>query len=245
VVLVKALPHRSSDYFETVCCAGVGRDFRWRRLYPVPFRVLEEEQQFSRWSWVRYKFTSPSNDPRRESQKVDPASIVSAKQLNAPERSRLARMLTRMSTAEAEARGESLTLVKPKSLSFSWRKKSEAELSEERIKHNKLASQISFLNKTPDPLEPCPYDFSVDWTDQLGSKHTHTCDDWETSTAFFRRRMAGGDAGALSSLRQTYEDEYLQRGMRLALGTHSRRNKQWLLVGMIRVDDDPQAELSL
>ena len=40
VILIKAQPHRSSRYFETVCCAGVGRDQMWRRQYPVPFRIL-------------------------------------------------------------------------------------------------------------------------------------------------------------------------------------------------------------
>ena len=76
VILVKALPHRSSNYFETVCCAGVGADMRWRRLYPVAFRVLDDEKQFRRWDRLSYRFTTPSDDKRRESQKVDPDSIM-------------------------------------------------------------------------------------------------------------------------------------------------------------------------
>ena len=244
VILVKALPHRSSDYFETVCCAGVGRDHKWRRLYPVPFRILEPGQQFSRWSWLRYRFTSPSHDGRRESQKVDPASILKGSPLNVLERSRIARRLTRRSTAEAEANGESLTLVKPSALSFDWRKKSDAEVADERVKHRVLVSQLSFLNAAPTPLEPCPYEFTFTWADQLGAKHRHTCDDWETSTAFFRRRARDGETAALASLQKTYEEDYSRRGVRLALGTHSRRDKQWLLVGVLRVDDDPQVELA-
>lgn len=153
-------------------------------------------------------------------------------------------MLTRRSTAEAEANGESLTLIKPSSLSFAWRRKSDAEVQGERAKHLKLVNQLSLFNAAPKPLETCPYEFTFAWTDQLGANHRHTCDDWETSTAFFRRRVACGEVAALTSLQKTYEEDYLQRGIRLALGTHSRRNKQWLLVGVLRVDDDPQAELS-
>ena len=49
--------------------------------------------------------------------------------------------------------------------------------------------------------------------------------------------------GGLDSLKKTYEQDYMQRGMALAIGTHSRRNNQWLLVGVIRVDDIPQLDL--
>jgi len=243
VILVKALPHRSSNYFETVCCAGVGHDMRWRRLYPVAFRILNEDQQFKRWHWVSYRFTRPSNDPRAESQKVDHDTISVSKQLRDSERSRIARQLTRESTTEAESRGESLTLLRPDGVRFSWKKKSLTELEAEARKHADLANQLSMFNKPVEPLNPCPYEFSFEWRDSAGAKRNHTCDDWETSTAFFRRREADGEEKALLSLRKTYEEEYPQRGMRFALGTHSRRSNQWLLVGVLRVDEHPQAEL--
>jgi len=41
----------------------------------------------------------------------------------------------------------------------------------------------------------------------------------------------------------TYEEEYLKKGIRFALGTHSRRDEQWLLVGILRVDEQIQPEL--
>ncbi|MBN2974375.1 hypothetical protein JW805_20485 [Roseomonas aeriglobus] len=30
-----------------LCCAGVGRDRKWRRQYPVPFRILAEGRNLS------------------------------------------------------------------------------------------------------------------------------------------------------------------------------------------------------
>lgn len=243
VMLVKALPHRSSNYFETVCCAGVGRDLKWRRLYPVAFRILEGAQKFKRWDWVTYQFTTPENDTRRESQKVVHESIALSGKMKQSERSRIARHLTRETTDEAEAKGESLTLLKPTDVRFSWKKKSVAELSDERAKHAVLANQLSLFNDPVEPLEPCPYEFSFKWKDETGQDRRHTCDDWETSTAFSVRRDAYGEEAGLKSLQQTYEVEYPQRGMRFALGTHSRRNNQWLLVGVLRVDENPQAEL--
>lgn len=246
VILVKALPHRSSNYFETVCCAGVGADMRWRRLYPVAFRVLDDEKQFRRWDRVSYRFTQPSDDRRRESQKVDPQSIAVTGKLSPNERSRVARLLTRDCQKHAESLGESLTLVRPDNVSFVWKRKSDAAIEREQQKHTALTAQLSAFERQVQPLVPCPYTFRFSWTDGAGVARRHTCDDWETSTAFFRRREAlGSEAEALMSLRRTYEDDYVRRGVRFALGTHKRRQEQWLLVGVIRVDDSPQTELPL
>ena len=237
---MKALPHRSSNYFETVCCAGVGRDRRWRRLYPVPFRVLEDWQKFGRWNWVTYSFTSPAHDGRVESQKVVPETIAVGPKLNEPERHRIACDLTRESVDEAAARGETLTLIRPTDVRFSWVRKTDQALSEEREKHAALVRQVSFLDRPAKPLEPCPFEFAFKWQSPTGKTHEHTCDDWETSTTFFRRRQSDGEAAALQSMKHTFEVDYPTKGMRFALGTHSRRKNQWLLVGVLRVDEDRQ-----
>ena len=245
VMLVKALPHKSSNYFETVCCAGVGHDMKWRRLYPVAFRTLEAGQKFSRWDWVSYEYTTPSKDTRPESQKVDHETISVSKSMKPSERFALARRMTRERTDEAASLGESLTLLRPDNVRFSWRRKTDEEVAVERIKYAALADQLSFLHDAPKPLEPCPYEFTFKWRDVAGKGRTNICDDWETSTAFFVRRGSKGEQGALESLRDTFEVEYPQKGMRFALGTHSRRSAQWLLVGVIRVDETDQGELPL
>lgn len=248
---MKALPHRSSNYAETVCCAGIGHDAKWRRLYPVQFRILENEQKFKRWQWIQYEFTTSKNDTRAESQKVIPESITAKGILKARERVTILNPLIRPTLKDADTKGESLTLLRPKTISFSWKRKSETQISDERIKHAELANQLSLLDKNPaPPLTPCPYSFHVKWTDQENSNHMHTCDDWETSTAFFvRRRSEENDEAALNSLKSTYENDYMRAGMAMAFSTHSRRNvtygtdNQWLLVGLIRIDDSPQGDL--
>src|ERR1700693_961807 len=67
VVLVKALPQPSKTYGETVCCAGVTADRRWKRLFPVRFRHLAGENSFSRWQWVEFSYRQPTHDRRLES----------------------------------------------------------------------------------------------------------------------------------------------------------------------------------
>lgn len=151
--------------------------------------------------------------------------------------------MTRSDVGEAKALGETLTLVEPAEVRFAWKSKSQKQLEDERGKHLELVNQLSMLNDPVEPLEPCPFEFTFKWKSVAGSEHSQICDDWETSTAFFHRRRVQGELAALQSLKQTYEVDYLNRGMRFALGTHSRRDQQWLLVGVLRVDDQEQGEL--
>ena len=42
---VKTYPTLSRKYGETVCTAGLREDGSWVRMYPVPFRRLDEAEQ--------------------------------------------------------------------------------------------------------------------------------------------------------------------------------------------------------
>jgi len=248
-IVVKARPHRSSNYFETVCCAGIGRDGKWRRQYPVPFRILADDQKFGRWSWISYEFTKSKNDRRTESQKVIPESLMVGDKVNKGERTNLLNSLVRESFAEADNKGESLTLLRPVDLELRGTKKSVSEVDAERQKHIELSRQMSFLDTTARPLEPCPMRFRLHWKDSSGKRRDHDCDDWETSAAYSRFESAHGSEEALRILKEKYEEQYFKAGLALAFSTHSLRNattgtkNQWLLVGMIRLDFFQQRDL--
>ena len=47
LVTVKTYPELSKTYGEAVCSAGLREDGTWMRLYPVPFRRLDEREQYS------------------------------------------------------------------------------------------------------------------------------------------------------------------------------------------------------
>lgn len=254
LVLVKALPHPSSKYSETVCCAGIAPDtddpagaWSWRRQYPVPYRMLKDDQAFRRWDWISYEYRPRKSDRRVESRSVQSDSLKVIDRLNDPlERARYVRRMVRESTNDAESRSESLCLIEPHDVRFSWKRRTHAELTSQRRKHQALADQLNLLDgPPPEPLEPCPFAFYFDYTSSDGERHRHSCEDWETSTAFFRRRRSeGGEDAALESLRKTYEEEYPRRGMLFAMGTHSV-HPIWLLVGVLRVDPDPQSDMFL
>jgi hypothetical protein len=248
-ILIKAQPHRSSKYFETVCCAGVGRDHKWRRQYPVPFRILDDSQKFSRWSWIKYRYVKSDGDPRAESQKVLPESVVVGEQIRSSERANFLQPLIRNSFADSDARRESLCLIRPLELELRAFEKPDSEIRSEELKHKALADQLSMFDQTARPMKPCPMSFVVHWRDQDGKQRSHECDDWETSAAFNRFERQYGRAKAIEILKKKYEEEYFKAGLVLGFSTHSRRNvefgtsNQWLLVGLIRLDETAQGSL--
>lgn len=251
MILIKAQPHRSSGYFETVCCAGIGRDQKWRRQYPVPFRILKDDQKFGRWQWISYEFVTPKDDQRKESQKVLSKSLVAKDLMKKSERSRFLAPLVRGSLKEADAHRDSLALVRPQRIRLEAIAKSADELAAETKKHKLLADQLSLLeeDETVEPLTPCRMQFVLHWTDQDGANHRQECDDWETATAFNRFDQNYGESKALTYLKHKYEEQYFKAGLVLGFSTHSRRNieygarNQWLLVGLIRLDEERQQSL--
>ncbi len=249
-ILVKAQPHRSSRYYETVCCAGVTRTGQWRRIYPVPFRMLAPDSKFTRWDRITYKYTTPLDDPRRESQKVPPETIVCHEPMKKSERTRLITPLIKESFAEAEANNDSLALLRPSEFTFFWKKKSLARIEIERQKHADLVNQLPLLDAArPKPLEPAPYEFRMKWQSETGTTHQHICDDWESVATFKKWRHDYGETEALARLKSQYEENYQRLGVAFAFSTHSRRNRhfskrnQWLLVGVVRVNRSDQDDL--
>ena len=66
LITVKTYPTLSRKYGETVCTAGVREDGSWVRIYPVPFRRLNEEQQYRKYDWLEARLVRNTSDPRPE-----------------------------------------------------------------------------------------------------------------------------------------------------------------------------------
>lgn len=70
LILAKTYPSPSAQYVETSCVAGVNEQGAMRRLYPVPFRMIEEGRQFQKWQWVDVRVEKANRDHRPESHRV-------------------------------------------------------------------------------------------------------------------------------------------------------------------------------
>lgn len=83
LVTVMTYPSLSDKYFETVCTAGFKEDGSWIRIFPVPYRLLDQfdKSQYSKWQWIEADIEqNPMHDDRPESYHIK--NIDSLKVLN-------------------------------------------------------------------------------------------------------------------------------------------------------------------
>jgi len=245
-ILVKAAPRHSDTLGETVCCAGLDRGGKWVRLYPVSFRQLTDAQKFRRWDHISYRWARPkaTKDTRSESRRVDPNSIEIMGPLRHADRNPLiARVAVTSLYREAEAK-RSLALLKAEIIDFWHERRPQAELDQrEQVLTRLRAQNDMFAPPALVPMRTCPFLFKYRYRDDDG-EHEGTCQDWETEQTFFaRRRDQGSETAALNWMVRMFGEEYPKRGMALAMGTHRFRLHQWLINGVVRIDDEPQFSL--
>jgi hypothetical protein len=70
LVLCKTYPSPSGKHVETSCVAGMEVNGRLLRLFPIPFRFIEDDKQFKKWQWITARIEKARNDHRAESHKV-------------------------------------------------------------------------------------------------------------------------------------------------------------------------------
>jgi hypothetical protein len=241
-ILVKALPQPSKRYGETVCCAGVTPDGRWKRLFPIRFRHLSGSNSFKRWDQVRFRYSKPRQDKREESCRVHEESIEIVGELPKIERARALDPLVIPSVADAARRGQSLALIRPRNTRFTYKRKSTEALVEEREAYANAARQGSLLDKELESLEPSPYEFKFRFRDGE-AEHTYTNGDWEAHAMFYGgRRRGNSDIEVLQWMDHVFNEEYPRRGMAFAVGNQAKRPQVWQLLGVLRLDELTESE---
>src|SRR5580704_4902715 len=76
LILCKTYPSPSGKHVETSCVAGMEDDGRLIRLFPVPFRLIGDKNQFKKWQWITARIEKAPRDHRPESYKVFLDTIV-------------------------------------------------------------------------------------------------------------------------------------------------------------------------
>jgi len=165
LITVKAYPNTSRTYKESVCAAGidVGRS-EWVRLYPIPFRDLEKEKRFKKYSIVEIEVSKPKKDNRPESFKVNNDSIKILDLINTDKdwerRKRIILPTSSNSMCEildkSKTENKSMGMFKPHKIKFEYKRRSKEEMK----KRQKDYSQLSFYNPTKKKLEIIPYKFN-------------------------------------------------------------------------------------
>jgi hypothetical protein len=166
LITVKAYPNPSRRYSETVCCAGVDlSNSQLVRLYPIPFRDLDNDQKFKKYSIIEVNCSPPTDDKRPESLRVDSDSIKVIEEIDTEKgtwerRKAIVLKVPVKSMCQVYKDADpsidlSLGLIRPIDISFEWAKQS---LSNQKTREA-CYTQLSLFNKQKKAIEEIPLDF--------------------------------------------------------------------------------------
>ena len=163
LVTVKTYPNPSKKYGETVCCAGIDLETsQWIRLYPIPYRDLEESKKFKKYTILEVQCRKSPNDHRIESYRVDSDSIQVIEWLDTKNKWKKRKQIIMPAVCRSfcELLSEvpnqkSLGMFKPGEISFSAR---EIKLNDS-TKRDVCYSQLSLFDKKKKAIEEIPFHF--------------------------------------------------------------------------------------
>ncbi|BCU76853.1 hypothetical protein [Luteolibacter sp. LG18] len=266
LITVKTYPTLSKKYGETVCTAGVREDGSWVRIYPVPFRRLEDEEQYRKYDWIECDLIPSRKDVRPETHHpADVKSMLPAGRMDTRDqwRERRALLLGKCrvfrNLAEvisgAKANKMSLSVFKPsKVVDFVWEQEDQdwdpAKVEEMR----QLAAQGELFEEEQwrrnfKVIPKLPFSFSYRFEDDTGKSSELQVLDWEVGALFWNclRSCNGDHAAALAKVRQKYFDEFAATDLHFYLGTtqqwHSVGVNPWVIIGVLPIPHETQRQL--
>lgn len=205
LITVKAYPNPSKKYGETVCCAGVDLSSgNWIRLFPIPYRDLDNDKKFKKYSIIEIRCRKATTDKRPESYTVDADSIkvIDWWDTNDKWEQRKNVVLPTLSPSmcrvleEVEANDKSLAMIKPQEISFSW----EVADTKDQAARDACYAQLSFFDKRKDAIEPIPYHFYYSFKcagNYICPGHKMRIIDWELGQAYRNWRWRYPDEATL------------------------------------------------
>lgn len=223
-IVVKTYPTISKEYSELVCTAGVLEDGSWIRLYPVPFRKLDIEQKYPKYTWIEIDAVRNTADFRPETYRPDLSTIVveeKSKKVDWDERRRIIfknkKIYTNLQELinKAKSDGISLAIFKPMEILDFIIEKTERDWDSNKLAILKRLSQQLNLFQTPEEIEEefkivpkVPYKFSYRFKDDSGNKSTMMIEDWEIGMLYFNclRRAGGNESLATAKVKEKYFD---------------------------------------
>ena len=236
-IVVKTYPTISNEYAELVCTAGVLEDGSWIRLYPVPFRKLEDYQRYPKYTWIEVDVERNSKDFRMESYRPTLTTLSvgnKPKKVDWNERRRIVfknkRAYTNLQELYDKARvdGTSLAVFKPAKVLDFIAEPTERSWNADKLEILRGLSQQLNLFQTAEEIEAeykvvpkVPYKFSYIFEDDSGRQSTLMIEDWETGMLYFNclKRAKGNENEAISKIRQKYFDDFITKDLHFFLGT--------------------------
>ena len=244
LITVKTYPLPSNKYNELVCTAGFTSDGKWIRLYPIRFRAIPYEQQFSKYRWISADLIRNTSDFRPESYRlkrdVDDISLgekIGTQDAWAERKGYvLKEVFTSMDDLVNRAKGDerkSLGTLQPKEIiefviepdDREWK----PEWRDQLRQFNLFDLDEKGEGKKRSVVHKIPYKYSYKLLSQGDQRpRKMMIEDWELGALYWNclKQCNGDEDEANRLVRKKYFDEFLKKDLYLFLGT----TKQFHLV---------------
>lgn len=236
LIAVKTYPTLSEKYKELACTAGFREDGSWIRLYPIPFRFLDEEQRYKKYQWVEVDIARNKGDPRPESHRVLHTNAIRllneiGTEHNWENRRNLILKNNKVYTNLKEIIGLahenkiSLAIFKPIEVMELTAEPAEPEWPQDKINGilQSLKQGNLFEDQNPDDFKimpKLPYKFSYRFKDDAGTESKLMIEDWEIGQLYWNCEKTYGTDQAVNKVRQKYMDDFVKtKDLHLFLGT--------------------------
>jgi hypothetical protein len=236
LITVKTYPTISEKYKELACTAGFREDGSWIRLYPISFRLLDQEQQYKKYQWVEVDIARNKGDQRPESHRVLSTSEIKllhevSTDREWEERRELVlgnqKIYTNLKEIIGLAHDNKISLVvfRPAEVLGFVVEATEPEWPQEKITGilNSMKQGHLFEGQSLEDfriMPKLPYKFSYRFRDDAGVESKLMIEDWEIGQLYWNCEKRYGKDQAVQKVRQKYMDDFVKtKDLYLFLGT--------------------------
>jgi len=270
LITVKTYPTLSEKYDELVCTAGFREDGSWVRIFPVPFRKLDYQNQYKKWQWIEIDLVKNTSDFRPESYRptdldkeiymldeIDTKGDWGKRKLLIG--SKIWSNMTELIAAAKDSKvGISLAIVKPKEIiDFVW-KACDREWDKKKMDTviaNKAQGSLFDEAETRlvfNVVKKLPYDFSYIFITEDGKTRKIMIEDWELGALYWKclDRAKGNEEDACKKVKEKYFDYmWKQRDLHFFMGTtkqfHNVGPNPFIIIGTFYPPKIDTQQLSL
>lgn len=185
LITCKTYPQPSLSHREVVCTAGIQENGQFIRLYPLNFRSQPAERQFKKYTWISLQAKKNEGDPRPESFRPIPNSIMILEKLDTAHNwAARKEVISRVDTSSMcylqslSQHEKSLGLVKVTSVLDLIIEPTKRTWSPQ---HEALLKQKNLFGDDLKPIEKVPFRFICNYkcTDPACKGHRQSIIDWE------------------------------------------------------------------
>ncbi|KAF3983566.1 MAG: hypothetical protein HFP81_06885 [Methylococcales symbiont of Hymedesmia sp. n. MRB-2018] len=267
LISIKTYPTLSSKYNELVCTAGFLECGTWIRIYPLPFRALEEDQQYKKWQWIELDLERNYSDNRPESHKVknlDSLKVIKSldtrqnwfERKEIVKKTEIYKDLSVLIDKANKKNSLSLATFKPTKIIDFIVTEVDENWNNEKLALLKAKSQQLSIFQTKEEVkkefelvDKLPYKFSYKFEDINGKQATLMIEDWEIGALYWNclKNCAGDKSKAVQQVKDKYLGFVEECDVLLFLGTtkkfHGWASNPFVIIGLFYPKKDNQTTL--